>query len=225
MTTLEVTDTLAWSLIEARGEDARAFLQGQLTQDLDALDEDGAWTLVLAPDSVVVSVGRVVARDDGVDLVVPSELAEATRARLARFLLRSRCALTVRESPGPFNTEAERVGACWPGPSEIARSLTPHSFGRRLVDETISFTKGCFTGQELVGRLDARGASVPWRLVSFTGGDVDAVEEFLRSLGPAGPQGVTSALVVDGELHGLGVAHRSLLAATPPEGVRLREVD
>ena len=29
-----------------------------------------------------------------------------------------------------------------------------------LVDRTVSFTKGCFTGQELVARLDARGSKV-----------------------------------------------------------------
>ncbi len=29
-----------------------------------------------------------------------------------------------------------------------------------LVDRTVSFTKGCFTGQELVARLDARGSNV-----------------------------------------------------------------
>ncbi len=33
-----------------------------------------------------------------------------------------------------------------------------------LVDRTVSFTKGCFTGQELVARLDARGSNVARRL-------------------------------------------------------------
>lgn len=34
-----------------------------------------------------------------------------------------------------------------------------------LVERTVSFTKGCFTGQELVARLDARGTKVARRLV------------------------------------------------------------
>ena len=33
-----------------------------------------------------------------------------------------------------------------------------------LVERTVSFTKGCFTGQELVARLDARGSKVARRL-------------------------------------------------------------
>jgi len=38
-----------------------------------------------------------------------------------------------------------------------------------LVERTVSFTKGCYTGQELVARLDARGNNVPRRLVGVVG--------------------------------------------------------
>jgi folate-binding protein YgfZ len=34
-----------------------------------------------------------------------------------------------------------------------------------LVERTVSFTKGCYTGQELVARLDSRGSNVAKRLV------------------------------------------------------------
>jgi folate-binding protein YgfZ len=33
-----------------------------------------------------------------------------------------------------------------------------------LVDKTVSFTKGCYTGQELVARIDSRGNRVPRHL-------------------------------------------------------------
>jgi len=39
-----------------------------------------------------------------------------------------------------------------------------------LVERAVSFTKGCYTGQELVARLDARGNNVPRRLVGVIGG-------------------------------------------------------
>jgi tRNA-modifying protein YgfZ len=39
-----------------------------------------------------------------------------------------------------------------------------------LVERTASFTKGCYTGQELVARIDARGNNVPRRLVGLIGG-------------------------------------------------------
>lgn len=33
-----------------------------------------------------------------------------------------------------------------------------------MVPRSVSFTKGCFTGQELVARIDSRGGNVPRRL-------------------------------------------------------------
>jgi folate-binding protein YgfZ len=220
------TTLLRWSVIEARGSDARSFLQGQLSQDLDTLGPEGAWTLVLAPDSVVVAVGHVRAHDDGTDMVVARELVEATHVRLRRFLLRSVCTLDVHDADvGPFASIADQIDATWPGPREIERNLTPHSFGRRFVDATVSFTKGCFTGQELVGRLDARGASVPWRLVRVEGPSETEIDEYLRSKGPDGPQGLTSALERERRIVGLGVAHRTLLSGEPPAGVLVEELN
>jgi folate-binding protein YgfZ len=199
--------TLAWSSIEARGEESASFLQGQLTQDLDRVGEEGAWT-----------AGYLTPHDDGYDLVVPRELADAALARLRRFLLRTKCSLgLVEASAGPMATLDEQIGARWPGAAEFARSLTPHCFGRHVVEATISFEKGCFTGQELVARLDARGSSVPWRFVYFSGPSVALADALLRSKGPEGPQGVTSARSTSTGCDGLGVAHRTLLAA-PGEG-------
>ena len=42
-----------------------------------------------------------------------------------------------------------------------------------VVDRTVSFTKGCFTGQELVARLDARGSKVARSLCGVVIGDGD----------------------------------------------------
>jgi folate-binding protein YgfZ len=46
--------------------------------------------------------------------------------------------------------------------SEIDERTIPEEAG--LVERCVSFTKGCFTGQELVARLDARGSNVARRL-------------------------------------------------------------
>ena len=42
---------------------------------------------------------------------------------------------------------------------ELTDKTIPQEAGS-LVEHTVSFTKGCYTGQELVARLDARGANV-----------------------------------------------------------------
>jgi folate-binding protein YgfZ len=218
-----------WSTIEARGDEALSFLQGQISQDLTQIHDTGAWALVLAPDSVVLTTCFVTLEPDGYDLVVPAALAEGSLARLQRFLLRTKCTLVVEEStPGPFATEKERIDARWPGVNEFAKGLTPHSFGGAFVKSTISFDKGCFTGQELVGRLDARGSSVPWRMVRVHGPSVEALDDILKSKGPEGPQGVTSSYSLGESVTGLGFAHRTLFAAleeSVPAGVTVDEVD
>lgn len=64
----------------------------------------------------------------------------------------------------PAAFEAARIEA---GVPALGRELTDKTIPQEagaLVEHTVSFTKGCFTGQELVARLDARGGNVAWRL-------------------------------------------------------------
>ncbi len=49
--------------------------------------------------------------------------------------------------------------------AEITAKTIPHETG--IVGRTVSFTKGCYTGQELVARIDSRGGNVPRRLVGI----------------------------------------------------------
>ncbi len=64
--------------------------------------------------------------------------------------------------------EAARIEAGIPvGGREITEATIAAEVG--LVDRTVSFTKGCFTGQELVARLDARGSKVARRLCGVVG--------------------------------------------------------
>jgi folate-binding protein YgfZ len=59
--------------------------------------------------------------------------------------------------------EAARIEAGVPvNGREIVEGSIAAELG--LVDRTVSFTKGCFTGQELVARIDARGSNVARRL-------------------------------------------------------------
>jgi folate-binding Fe-S cluster repair protein YgfZ len=221
-------DLLEWSAIEARGDDAESFLQGQISQDLSQISDGGAWALLLAPDSVVLTTCFVTKVTDGYDLVVPASLAADALARLKRFLLRTKCTLDVKTSTtGPFTTTKDQIDARWPGVQEFAVSLTPHSFGHGFVKSTISFDKGCFTGQELVGRLDARGSSVPWRMVHVQGPSKESLDIVLKSKGPEGPQGITSWYSLGEAVVGLGFAHRTLFAALEesPTDVIVEEVD
>ncbi len=220
--------TIQWSSIVATGPDAESFLQGQLSQDLSTVTPDGTWSLLLAPDGVVITSVYVRSEGGGYALTVPREFGDVALTRLRRFLLRTKCTLELIDvERGPYDSVEAQIAAGRPGPSEFALGLTPQCFGASFVASSVSFTKGCFTGQELVGRLDARGSSVPWRLVRATGPSVERINEVLTSKGPAATSGVTT-WTRDGEsVVGLGFAHRTLLGSVELEGavdVRVEEI-
>ena len=66
--------------------------------------------------------------------------------------------------------EAHRIRAGFPrmGVDIDDRTIPAEA---EVVDFTVSFTKGCFTGQELVARMDSRGSTAPryLRLLTFQG--------------------------------------------------------
>jgi folate-binding protein YgfZ len=49
--------------------------------------------------------------------------------------------------------------------AELTAKTIPHEAG--IVARTVNFSKGCYTGQELVARIDSRGGNVPRRLVGI----------------------------------------------------------
>jgi folate-binding protein YgfZ len=78
--------------------------------------------------------------------------------------------------------EAERIAAGFPKMgAELTEKTIPAETG--LNDRTVSFTKGCYTGQELVARIDSRGGNVP---------------RHLRGLGLTGPLEAGTELI-DGD--------------------------
>jgi folate-binding protein YgfZ len=52
--------------------------------------------------------------------------------------------------------------------AEIGEGTIPAEVGQWFIDASVSFTKGCYTGQELVARIDSRGGNAPRRLRAVT---------------------------------------------------------
>ena len=64
--------------------------------------------------------------------------------------------------------EAHRIASGVPRwGAEIDEGTIPATLGQWVIDVSVSFTKGCYTGQELVARIDSRGGHVPRRLVGI----------------------------------------------------------
>jgi folate-binding protein YgfZ len=65
----------------------------------------------------------------------------------------------------PEAYEALRIEAGVPALGrELDASTIPAEAGEWLIDQSVSFTQGCYTGQELVARVDSRGSNTPRRL-------------------------------------------------------------
>ena len=67
-------------------------------------------------------------------------------------------------SPSSARGDLERSGsptACRPWAPSSPSDTIPAEAGQWLIDASVSFTKGCYTGQELVARIDSRGGNVP----------------------------------------------------------------
>jgi folate-binding protein YgfZ len=110
---------------------------------------DAAPAVTGAPE-VVLSVAW--AGLEGVDLLGPPP-AEGTGGWVAEWVV----------AAPPEAWEAVRIEAGVPvNGRELVEGTIAAEVG--LVERTVSFTKGCFTGQELVARLDARGSKVARRL-------------------------------------------------------------
>lgn len=64
--------------------------------------------------------------------------------------------------------EAARIRAGVPRwGAELDDDTIPATVGQWVIDASVSFTKGCYTGQELVARIDSRGGNVPRHLVGL----------------------------------------------------------
>ena len=217
---------LEWSTVRVSGPDAAKYLDGQLSQELP-LNGAEEWSLLLEPDGTTVSLVWWRGSSPTFELLVPKERADAVVARLARFLLRVKCEIVRSDeaSDVPIGTLDDLAALRFPWANEMALGLLPHTFGSQFVAATVSFTKGCFTGQELVGRMDARGSSTPWRFVVARGPSVTEIDEVLKSSGPSGPQGVTTNLHQEGGARVFGIAHRTLLTRNDlANGVVIDEV-
>ena len=91
---------------------------------------------------------------------------------------------------------------------EIDTSTIPASLG--IADFSVSFTKGCYTGQELVARMDSRKAGTPYRLVKISGtSGITASQGVLLNNGEEIGT-ITSEIVIDNDFFALGFLKRGV---------------
>jgi folate-binding protein YgfZ len=175
------------AFVRVAGPDARDHLQNMVSNDVDALAVGDSCPALLLTAKARLIAPLVVWRraEDDYLLFTEPELGEAVRTQLTRMRLRMRCEIEpeVHESALVFGGEG--IATDFPGAVEVldaglAPTITEEElelrrieagvprWGRELdervlpaeagLDEThISFSKGCYPGQEPIARLHYRG--------------------------------------------------------------------
>lgn len=201
-------------VVRVSGPDAIKFLQGQISQNVDALAVNtSTWTFVLAPQGKVDAWARITkVAADAFLIDLDAGYGAAVATRLSRFKIRTnaeietmtwRC-VSVRGPGAPHDDVADGVlrlplgvpghagydllGDAAEAPdgvaisdetaltadrirhgvpamgAELTDATIPAEVGQWIIDGSVSFTKGCYVGQELVARIDSRGGNVPRHL-------------------------------------------------------------
>ena len=177
------------------GADAKSFLQGYVTCYLDALAEDAAMPMACCNiKGRVLANGWAAGRDDAVDLFIHASVADRLAAHLAKYLVFAKCSLdrpaarfTIAAAPAgpgaitlrplPWVLATAEGGAedalerrCIDAAIGIVRAPVAERFLPQMLGlvelGAVSFTKGCYLGQEVVARAQHRG-EVKRRLKRF----------------------------------------------------------
>jgi len=196
------------------GADARTFLQGQLSADIDALTPARAQLASCnSAQGRVQAVLWLTERADGIALLLPASLTERIAARLRKYVLRSK--VKIDEAPAaadfvepPAYREREwRLAGIRAGLPQVYPE-TYESFVAQMLNLDllggIAFEKGCYTGQEIIARTHFRGA-IKRRMFRF---------------GSEGPPPAPGTRVLAGEQHAGDVVD----AAATSEGCELLAV-
>ncbi len=182
-----------YALLHFRGADARKFLQGQLSNDMNAL---GANELMFAgahnPQGRVLALLRLAAlATDHIIALLPAELAEPISTGLRRFVLRAKVAISTEVADAALTELAAQVPAVArlldgqarardiaAGIPQVYRATSGEFVAQMLNLDcigAISFNKGCYTGQEIIARSHYRGRTKR-RLQRFASVDAVALE-------------------------------------------------
>lgn len=158
------------ALLRISGTDARLFLQGQLSNDMDMLSAERLLCAGLhSPQGRVLALLWLTASGaDEIFALLPADLAATAVNTLRRFVLRAKVHIEIVPMderiialPGaPAATPAARVQAIANGQAQLYAASSGQFIAQMLNLDclgAISFTKGCYTGQEVIARAHYRG--------------------------------------------------------------------
>jgi hypothetical protein len=188
-------DPAARDVVTVTGPDAGSYLQSQIAQEIRPMGVgDVRWTLVLEPSGRVNTLARITRTGDTTfELDTDAGFGAALKERLEKFKIRVDATvelLPADRSEPSVEHEGRRIEAGWPrmGAEILPGETIPAATA--VAPLAVDYAKGCYPGQELVERMDSRGADAPrtLRLVAVDDGAepgdpiVDALGEEVGSV-------------------------------------------
>lgn len=150
-------------LLKIAGDGAKKLLQGQLTCHLDELSPTNSLLGAHCnPQGRIISLFRLFQLNDAYYLQMPRSLVPIAMAALKKYAVFFKVTLT--DASDEFATVTppdnwhysniiNKIPAIYPETTEL---FLPHELNLPELG-AVSFTKGCYTGQEIIARMHYRG--------------------------------------------------------------------
>ena len=152
--------------LDIAGADAATFLHGQFTTDVTGLaDGQAGLSAWCDPKGRALFTFILARRDEAFLLLLPADMRETFSKRLSMYRLRADVTIAAADAqaipPIPYLSATDATTLIRQG----IPLLHPPTSGRFLPQElnlddlhALSFSKGCYPGQEIIARLRYRGA-------------------------------------------------------------------
>lgn len=196
--------------LEVRGADAVDLLHRVTSNEVRGLRPgDVNHQCLLNPKGGILSIFDLERRDDGAILVGPSALRDTTRAVLDRYIITE--SVTLADLPplppsGPGEDERIRAGQPRWG-VDLAEGTIPFEAN---LEEWVSTSKGCYTGQETIARIETYGDVARRLRLLVTDSLRAAAGDLARDGAAAGA--ITSRVAAPddrGRVHAIGMVRRA----------------
>jgi len=172
--------------IKVSGSDGLSFLQGQLSNDISKIGDKTAQINALCQhQGKIIAILTIVKKDDSFYLILPNSMVDIVIKRLSMFIIMSDVKLEISDftvvgrinGSGEYKLNAKisydllknnidtdekfnaicienKIPEIYPQTSE---KFVPQMLNLDIDEFGVNFTKGCYTGQEVVARLHYLG--------------------------------------------------------------------
>lgn len=143
-------------ILQISGIDAKKFLQGQLTCNLEEVTEsESKLGAHCNPQGRIISLFRIYLRENSYYLQMPKAIVPIAQNALKKYAVFFKVELNDASNSMPNLTpyDGEDIPLIYP---ETSEKFLPHEINLPARGG-VSFNKGCYTGQEIIARMQYRG--------------------------------------------------------------------